>query len=42
MPVLGYTVIDQQGQIRVQEVDRRFGENVEDILEAVRTAKSTA
>ena len=40
MPEMGYTVIDKRGQIRAQEVDRRFGENVKDVLEALRKAKN--
>lgn len=40
MPEMGYTVIDKQGQIRAQEVDRRFGENVNHILKSLRKAKS--
>ena len=40
MPEMGYTVIDKQGRIRTEEVDRQFGENVNDILRALRAAKS--
>ena len=40
MPEMGYTVIDRQGQIRTEEVDRQFGENVNDILRALRAVKS--
>ncbi len=40
MPEMGYAVIDRQGQIRTQEVDRQFGENVNDILRALRGAKN--
>lgn len=40
MPEMGYVVIDRQGRIRAQEIDRRFGENVNDILRALRGAKS--
>src|SRR6266508_2789939 len=39
MPEMGYTVIDKQGLIRTEEVDRQFGENVNAILRAVRRAK---
>lgn len=40
MPEMGYVVIDKQGRIREEEVDRQFGENVNDILRALRRAKS--
>lgn len=40
MPEMGYVVIDRQGRIRAQEIDRRFGENVNDMLRALRGAKS--
>jgi peroxiredoxin len=40
MPEMGYTVIDKQGRIRTEEVDRQFGENVNDILRALRSANS--
>lgn len=39
MPEMGYTVIDKQGRIRTEEVDRQFGENANDILRALRSAK---
>jgi len=39
MPEMGYTVIDKQGRIRTKEIDRQFGENIKDMLEAVRKAK---
>ena len=39
MPEMGYAVIDKQGLIRTEEVDRQFGENVNGILRAVRRAK---
>lgn len=42
MPEMGYTVIDKQGQIRTEEVDRQFGENANDMLRALRRAKSGA
>jgi mycoredoxin-dependent peroxiredoxin len=41
MPEMGYTVIDKEGRIRTEEVDRQFGENVNAILRALRRAKST-
>ncbi len=41
MPDMGYTVIDKQGRIRTDEIDQRFGENANDILRALRRAKST-
>jgi len=40
MPEMGYAVIDKQGRIRTEEVDRQFGENVNDILRALRSANS--
>lgn len=40
MPEMGYTVIDKQGRIRTEEVDRQFGENVNAILRALRSAKN--
>lgn len=39
MPEMGYVVIDRQGRIRARQMDRRFGENVESIIRAVRDAK---
>lgn len=39
MPEMGYVVIDRQGRIRTRQVDRRFGENVESIVRALRAAK---
>lgn len=42
MPEMGYTVIDKQGRIRTEEIDRQFGENVNAILRALRTVKSEA
>ncbi|MGH7825834.1 MAG: peroxiredoxin family protein [Candidatus Binatia bacterium] len=42
MPEMGYTVIDKQGRILTEEVDRQFGENVNDILRALRRAKRQA
>ncbi len=42
MPEMGYAVIDKQGRIRTEGVDRQFGENVNDILRALRGAKSKA
>ena len=40
MPEMGYAVIDKQGRIHTEEVDRQFGENVNAILRARRRAKS--
>lgn len=40
MPEMGYVVIDRQGRIHAQKIDRRFGENVNEILQALRRAKS--
>ena len=40
MPEMGYTVIDKQGRIRTEEIDRQFGQNVNAILRALRSAKS--
>lgn len=40
MPEMGYTVIDKQGRIHTEEVDRQFGENVNAILRALRSAKN--
>ena len=39
MPEMGYVVIDKQGRIRTRQVDRRFGENVDSIVRALRAAK---
>jgi peroxiredoxin len=39
MPEMGYVVIDKQGRIRSRRIDRRFGENVDSIVRAVRAAK---
>lgn len=39
MPEMGYVVIDKQGRIRARQVDRRFGENIDSIVRAVRDAK---
>ncbi|MGH7929899.1 MAG: peroxiredoxin family protein [Candidatus Binatia bacterium] len=40
MPEMGYTVIDTEGRIRTEEVDREFGEHANAILRALRRAKS--
>jgi peroxiredoxin len=40
MPEMGYAVIDKQGRILTEEVDLQFAENANDILRAVRRAKS--
>ena len=40
MPEMGYTVIDKQGRIRKEEVDRQFGEHVNAILRVLRAAKT--
>jgi peroxiredoxin len=40
MPEMGYAVIDKQGRIHTEEVDRQFGEHVNDILRGLRSAKS--
>ncbi|MBI3625059.1 MAG: peroxiredoxin family protein [Candidatus Rokubacteria bacterium] len=40
MSDMGYVIIDKQGRIRVRQIDRRFGENVEMIVQALRQAKS--
>ena len=42
MPEMGYVVIDKQGQIREQQIDRSFGENAGAIIKALRQAKSPA
>lgn len=42
MPEMGYVVIDKQGRIRTRQVDRRFGENVDSIVRALRAAKREA
>lgn len=42
MPEMGYVVIDKQGRIRARHVDRRFGENVDSIVQAVRAAREQA
>lgn len=42
MPEMGYAVIDKQGRIRTQKIDRSFGENVDAILQALRQAKRPA
>lgn len=39
MPEMGYAVIDKQGRIHAQKIDRGFGENVDVILRALRQAK---
>jgi peroxiredoxin Q/BCP len=39
MPEMGYVVIDKQGRIRSRRIDRRFGENVDSIVRALRAAK---
>lgn len=40
MADLGYVIIDKQGRIRTRQIDRRFGENIGMIVEALRQAKS--
>jgi len=40
MPEMGYVVIDKQGRIRTEEVDHQIGEKANDILRALRSAKS--
>lgn len=42
MPEMGYVVIDKQGRIRTQKVDRQFGEDAEVIVQALRRAKRPA
>ena len=42
MPEMGYTVIDKQGRIRTEEVDRQFGENADAIVRALQKAKKQA
>lgn len=42
MPEMGYAVIDKQGRIREQQIDRSFGENAGAIVKALRQAKSPA
>lgn len=39
MPEMGYVVIDKQGRIHTRQVDRRFGENLDSIVRAVRDAR---
>lgn len=39
MPEMGYTVIDKQGRIRTEKVDRQFGENADAIVRALQKAK---
>lgn len=42
MAEMGYVVIDKQGRLRTRQVDRSFGENVEQMLGALRNAKREA
>jgi peroxiredoxin len=42
MPEMGYAIIDKQGRIQTQKIDRRFGENADVILGALRKAKRQA
>ena len=42
MPEMGYVIIDKQRRVRVQKIDRGFGENVDAILRALRQAKRPA
>ena len=42
MPEMGYTVIDKQGRIRTEEVDRQFGQNADAIVRALQKAKKQA
>lgn len=39
MADMGYVVIDKQGRTRTRQIDRRFGENGERIIRALRRAK---
>ena len=41
MADMGYVVVDKRGRIRTREIDRRFGDNVEAIVRAVRTANAS-
>ena len=38
MADMGYVVIDKQGRLRMRQIDRRFGENGERIIRALRRA----
>jgi len=40
MADMGYVIIDRKGNIRARQIDRRFGENIGMIVEALRQAKS--
>ncbi len=42
MPEMGYAVVDKQGRIREQQIDRSFGENAGAIIKTLRQAKSPA
>jgi peroxiredoxin len=42
MPEMGYAVIDRQGRIRAQKIDRRFGENADAIVRALQKTKKQA
>jgi len=40
MPEMGYVVIDKRGRIRTRQVDRRFGGSVDEMVRAIREAKT--
>jgi len=42
IPEMGYAVIDKQGRIQAQKIDRGFGENADAIIRALRKAKRQA
>lgn len=42
MADMGYAVIDRQGRIRAKTIDRRFGDNVNDVIEILEKLKREA
>ncbi len=42
MADLGYVVIDVQGRIRARKIDRKFGENAQDLIRVLKRLKAEA
>jgi len=42
MADLGYVVIDTKGRIRARKIDRKFGENAQDLIRVLKKLKAEA
>jgi len=40
MADLGYVVIGEQGRLRARKIDRKFGENAQDLIRALKRLKA--